>query len=246
MEKLLTIENEVLRVVVSTKGAELKSIYSKSDESEFLWQGDAKWWNKSAPILFPRINLEENKLTSLATIAKHGFCRDHHFEEVSISKTKIILSQNENMIADFEFPFVFVVEIELLGKKININYKINAAFEFMIGSHPAFNIDLNNCKLNFPNSLYYKIKDQKIDHTHTFNKPGENLLLNNATFAEDALIFENNFKKSSVTLDEKIKVEHDSEYVGIWAIPGAPFVCIEPWYICPKELREFNYSITIL
>lgn len=246
MEKLLTIENDFLTVVVSTKGAELKSIFNKKEQKEVLWQADAKWWNKSAPILFPRINLEENKLTSVANISKHGFCRDHHFEEVSISKTKIVLSQNENMIVDFEFPFVFVVDIELLGNKISINYKINAAFEFMIGSHPAFNIDPTNSKLIFPNSVYYKIKDQKIDHTQSFNKDTEILLIKNETFSNDALIFENNFNKSSVTLDGKIIVEHDSEYVGIWAIPGAPFVCIEPWYINPKELREFNYSITIL
>ena len=38
---IYTIENEDLRVAVSTVGAELQSIYGKGTDTEYLWQGDA-------------------------------------------------------------------------------------------------------------------------------------------------------------------------------------------------------------
>ena len=40
------IENEKLRVRVSTKGAELQSIRG-ADGTEYLWQGDERFWHSA-------------------------------------------------------------------------------------------------------------------------------------------------------------------------------------------------------
>ena len=50
---LYYIENDILKVAVSDKGAELFSVVSKSDGCEYIWQGDSKYWEDRAPILFP-------------------------------------------------------------------------------------------------------------------------------------------------------------------------------------------------
>ena len=48
-----SISNEILTVEIDEKGAELRSIKRKSDDCEYLWQGDAKYWQDRSPILFP-------------------------------------------------------------------------------------------------------------------------------------------------------------------------------------------------
>ena len=50
---LYTIENEKLKVSISDKGAELQNIILKSDGTEYLWQGDERFWSGRAYNLFP-------------------------------------------------------------------------------------------------------------------------------------------------------------------------------------------------
>lgn len=60
------------------------------------------------------------------------------------------------------------------------------------------------------------------------------LRLNDTLFDEDALIFRD-VKSSSATLKNDVvgkilRVDfEDFSYLGIWAKPKAPYVCIEPW-----------------
>ena len=48
-----TIFNDFIEVTVSDVGAELMSIRSKKDGTEFLWQGDPEFWKGRAYNLFP-------------------------------------------------------------------------------------------------------------------------------------------------------------------------------------------------
>ena len=47
------IENEYLRVTVTTWGAQIKSVIRKCDNAEHIWNADASVWGYHAPILFP-------------------------------------------------------------------------------------------------------------------------------------------------------------------------------------------------
>lgn len=47
-----TLENECLKVTFHSLGGALHSIQDK-DGTEYLWQGDAKYWSGRAPVLFP-------------------------------------------------------------------------------------------------------------------------------------------------------------------------------------------------
>ena len=46
-----TLSNSILTVQIAEHGAELQSI--KKDGKEYLWQGDAKFWGRRSPVLFP-------------------------------------------------------------------------------------------------------------------------------------------------------------------------------------------------
>ena len=50
MEKAL--QNENLSIVVNSFGGALSSIRDK-DGTEYLWQGDKRYWSGQAPVLFP-------------------------------------------------------------------------------------------------------------------------------------------------------------------------------------------------
>ncbi|HAI85074.1 MAG TPA: aldose epimerase, partial [Chitinophagaceae bacterium] len=59
---LLTIENNIITVAISTLGAELQSIYRKDIPLEYLWQGNPQFWGKRSPVLFPIVGgLKEGK-----------------------------------------------------------------------------------------------------------------------------------------------------------------------------------------
>ena len=58
------IENEALRVTVSSMGAEMISAVDKKDGTEYVWQGDATYWTGHAYNLFPICGrLTEGKYT---------------------------------------------------------------------------------------------------------------------------------------------------------------------------------------
>lgn len=45
---LYSIKNEFMQVTVSDVGAELQSVKKASDGTEYLWQGDKRYWGSRA------------------------------------------------------------------------------------------------------------------------------------------------------------------------------------------------------
>ena len=75
---LYRISNDMLEVEVSPHGAELYSLYDKQQKVQLLWQGDAQYWPRRAPILFPIVG----KLKS-DTLVHKGIsypCRTSRFD----------------------------------------------------------------------------------------------------------------------------------------------------------------------
>ncbi|MEH0860086.1 hypothetical protein [Halobacteriovorax sp. DPLXC-1] len=79
-----TLENDCIKIKVASMGAELKSLYSKIRNKEYLWQADSKWWGRSAP----HIGYETNEYIQENNIVKHGYARDTEFD---------LISQSENL-----------------------------------------------------------------------------------------------------------------------------------------------------
>ena len=110
---------------------------------------------------------------------------------------------------------------------------------FSIGAHPGFNCKLGD-KLTFEceelDVVNEMIDPESILYDEKFPTPfeGKDIVITKDIFAKDALIL-SNLKSKKCTLtgeDRDADIEFtfgDCEFLGLWAKPGAPYVCIEPW-----------------
>ena len=79
----VVLENEALKVTINSFGAELASIWGKATDTEYLWNADAKFWKRTAPVLFPFVGSLKNKEYHYEgktySMGQHGFARDMEF-----------------------------------------------------------------------------------------------------------------------------------------------------------------------
>ena len=116
---------------------------------------------------------------------------------------------------------------------------------FSVGAHPAFRCPLHDEEKY--EDYYLEFDQNETDHTWLLNDQGlieqegatllknSNILpLHRHLFDDDALIFKH-LKSSRISLKSNkspqiLTVEYEGwPYMGIWAKPAAPYVCIEPW-----------------
>lgn len=249
-----TLKNDHLNVVVDTFGAEMHSI--QHDDIEYLWQADAKFWGRHAPVLFPIVgklkNGEYRYNDKTYKMGGHGFARDNDFELIKKSADELVfeLRDNEDSLNHYPFHFVFHVSYKLVDNKIRVRYEVKNEDEkfmsFGVGAHPAFNVPLKNG--TFEDYQLTISPDEKrtfipLDPPSGTLKLDERvesqvsqLPLTRALFDKDALVYTSS-KEMKVSLTNKLD-DHgvsltwkNMPYFGLWSpYPNeAPFVCIEPW-----------------
>jgi len=250
-----TIENESLKVEISTKGAELQSIVHKQNGIEYLWSGDAKYWGKKSPVLFPIVGgLKDNTYSygdKTYHLNRHGFARDMEFvvEEQSADSISFVRVSNEETWAHYPFNFNFIVQYSLKENYLNVTYNVknksHGQMYFSVGGHPAFKVPLTNDTVF--EDYYLKFSDVESAERWPLSKDGlietyttpvlkntDRLALSKPLFYEDALVFKHLRSNSISILSDKtthgLKVKFDGfPYMGIWNAKDADFVCIEPW-----------------
>jgi galactose mutarotase-like enzyme len=258
----IEIENEYLCVWSGSAGAELTSIKLKSDGTEYLWQAEQKYWNRHAPLLFPIVGGVANNQYSYRGrryhMKNHGFARDSEFETAHESETRVIyrLTPNADTLASYPFRFKLDVVYKLDGSAIEVTYRVvnedDKEMPFSIGAHPAFNCPIVHGELFTDYYLEFS-DDETLDRQYV---NAENLLvsgrskhflenkkikpLEESMFNEGACIFES-LKSTSVALkshktNKSVTVSFPGfPQLGLWAPPGAPFICIEPWFGLNEE-----------
>lgn len=244
------IENEQLKIGVKEQGCELTSIFSKKDNTERLWQGDKSIWNGQSPILFPVIGrlLDDKYILDGKEyeMPKHGFARNIQWslKEKSENSISFILTDSEQTFKMYPFRFKLIVTFTLEENKLSVRHTVintdSRTIYFSLGAHPAFVCRIGD-RLSFdtPETLdSMKIDLEKsllLTETKPVLKDETDIVITKDIFNEDALIFEG-VKSEYVTLtsdnhNRKIRFNlGGAPYLGIWAKPGAPYVCIEPWY----------------
>jgi len=251
-----SIENEHLKIVVSSHGAELQSIINKANDREYLWQGDARWWGRRSPVLFPIVGKLANNTYYVKGreyhLPQHGFARDMEFElvEATEDKLKYVLTANGLTMAQYPYDFKLTISYKLIDNKVSVKYKVynngSELMYFSIGGHPAFNTNLTEKGLEDYYLDFYQektLKSKVVDHQVGLLTRQEKLVVDQAStldltykhFDEDALIFEGIHKvalKNRINDQEVIYESNDFPLLGIWtsrAEPNCPFLCIEPW-----------------
>jgi galactose mutarotase-like enzyme len=255
-----TIKNKHLEIKVDSFGAELKSLKKLQNDIEYLWQGDAKFWNRTSPVLFPIVGkllddeyFYKNKSYKMS---QHGFARDKEFVLVEQGENylKFLLQSDLDSLKVYPFVYQLFISYEIKENEVKISYQVvNKSDEkmyFSIGAHPAFNWpleketeDKNDYYFEFENLdedknlkafplLNNGISSEKID----IELDKKRFNISKDSFKKDALIFKNesinSVKLKNYKNDKFIEVCFNGfSYLGLWSKPsGAPFVCIEPWY----------------
>jgi galactose mutarotase-like enzyme len=250
-----SIENEHLKIGVNTKGAELCSILSKHNNKEYLWQANPAFWAFHSPNLFPVVgNCTDNKILTEGVeypMPRHGFARHSEFKLIESLPQSLVFSLefSEETLAVYPFKFRFQVsyrlketELEVCFEVINIDTK---AILFSLGAHPAFNVPLSQNQTY--EDYYIEFEGEDKLEKELFNSRGfftgqrepvetedRKLCLNRALFNDGALVFKKLNSRSvalkSFRSTDSVQLNFkDFNSLGIWAVPGAPFVCIEPW-----------------
>jgi galactose mutarotase-like enzyme len=243
------IENALLTAEINDIGAELSSLKSKQSGIEYLWQGNPSVWSGRSPLLFPIIGqLFEGKFrynNKDYFLPKHGFARESLFEIISIDEycAVFLLKSNNKTMTVYPFNFEFHVKFELTEKRIKVTHTVSntstGEMFFSVGAHPGFNCCLGDY-LEFAGNE--TLVTERIDENALIIDEKFPLLNNTKTieitpelFKNDAL-FLSGYKSPFITLKSP---RHSRElrfdfgkapFLGIWAKPSAPYVCIEPWY----------------
>lgn len=148
MSEIISISNGSLTASIDTMGAQLMSL--QKGKSEYLWQGDANWWPRRAPILFPIVGvLKDGKAESAegtVTLARHGLARLNQFNVVEQSDSTVTLQlksteeTRKSYPYDFELRLIFSLSDDTLTQTYEITNTGNVVLPFTLGAHPAFNI----------------------------------------------------------------------------------------------------------
>ncbi len=253
---MVEIENQSLKAAINPVGAELSSLKIKNtEESELIWQRDPVFWPKSAPILFPIVGslLEDTYILDGKSyhLEKHGLVRTRpwsvrqHGENVAEFK----INSDDDTFERYPFHWQLNAVFKLTEKELFVGYRIcNRGPEpmlFSIGSHPAFALNfgpggISNYFIRFVelenHPKCYKPTGKGLsDETFELDWAEGTLQLNENLFDEDALIFKNigvqHLELGNRASDRRILLSTGgAPDLGIWAKPGAPYVCIEPWY----------------
>lgn len=232
---------------INPQGAELFSL--KQSETEYMWEGNAEFWGKHSPVLFPIVGtLKDNKYNVNGVeynLPRHGFARDNEFTVKHQEENKVVFSLTPSDKTKQVYPFDFELELiyTVTEKGLTLEYVISnngrEPMPFCIGAHPAFALPGNFedyslvFEQNEPIVSVQLVNDLLSDITTELPVHNKTLPLQHGLFANDALIF-TNLKSRGITITKNdtdyLKVTFPKfPHLGIWTKPGAPFICIEPW-----------------
>ncbi|HBW34148.1 aldose 1-epimerase family protein [Desulfosporosinus sp. BICA1-9] len=257
------LENEFVSVAVKSKGAEMHSLISKHDGTEYIWQADSKYWAWHAPVCFPIVGKLVNNQYQVGDnaycLTVHGFARDMEFQEIESATDRVVYRLNYDKTTLAKFPFKFQLDISytLVGSGVTIEYVVKNVDDkpiyFSIGAHTGFNCPLLTDEMLDDYDLVFEkaetakryFTDEGLVSGQTeLLLQGDNILPLSQELFRDVLIFKN-LQSQYVTLrgrksGKSVTVHFEGfPYIGIWTKPeGAPFVCIEPWYGIPDSAGE--------
>ena len=262
MAKEFTIENEYLKVTVTTWGAQVKSVIRKCDGVEHIWPADKSVWGYHAPILFPHTGkVVDGKIEAKGGFYEspaHGFARimEHDFVDQTQDTIVLELCANEQTRAGFPFEFrlvsTFTLENDTLHHTLTVENLDDEDMPFGIGYHPAFAIPFDDKHVATDYELRFSDMESPIclnclptglvqkDHYYLGNNISA-LAIDDKLFANDSHCMIN-LKSSTLGIYEKdtgravvCNIE-EFPYNLIWSKPGMPkFICIEPWHSLPSR-----------
>ncbi len=249
------LDSGSLAIEIESKGAELQRLYHKQTKIEHLWSGDAAYWGKYSPVLFPVVGtLKHNTYLYEGNeyhLPRHGFAREKEFSVTQQTNDQITLALHADENTRQVYPFQFSLELcyRLHHHSMTCSYTVKntgkEAMPFSLGAHPAFAVpflpgtcfedhylefdkdtSITRWKLNSAGLISKETAQIELQH--------KKLYLRHDLFADDAIVVKD-LKSGSIQL-ACLKSKHGFDllfsnfpFFGIWSAKNAPFVCLEPW-----------------
>jgi len=246
-----TLDNGVLHAQITDRGAELQTLQKVDTQEHYLWHGAEQYWSGRSPVLFPIVGaLRDEHFTHdgvAYALPRHGFARRSLFMLESCSPTSCEFALRASTETRAVYPWEFELKIRyalhdnILGVSYTISNLDTVALYCSIGAHPAFVLsdELPQYAVHFnkPETLLrYPLDSDGLLAESGISYPlvDQSITLQGDTFADDALVFKQ-IKSRHISLlhrgKQRLTVDTGgAPDLGIWSKPGAPFVCIEPWF----------------
>jgi len=249
------LTSDELTVDVKSLGAELTSVKSRRNGTEYLWQADPKEWARHAPLLFPVVGKLKGDTYfyngGSYKLPQHGFARDMEFDLVSRSQShvELTLASSPSTKANYPFDFLLSVTYQLKGAFLGISYGVTnpgtSPLLYSIGAHPAFRVPLAAGEKRADYELIFEHEEKGLIaaldgglRTGEVKKSPidrKNLSIDSNLFDNDALVF-GKLASGKITIGKKgspafLLFFSESPYFGIWSKSAtSEFVCLEPWW----------------
>ena len=255
------IENGHFIAEVNTLGAQLKRLYSKDTDTEYLWNGDETYWKKHAPVLFPFVGrLFDGKYSYKGKVYEmtlHGFCQQAEFTVIANTGDSVTLGivPDDERRAMYPFDFAFSVTYRLtdegLDEIADVKNSGDSEMLYGFGGHPGFNVPLEkglafeDYEVDFPegkNIDRRRFTDNHLDaggYEQTDTVENGVMKLRHDLFDDDAVVLRGTGNRAILRSPKgkrSVEVVYDgAHWCGIWHCikRDAPFVCIEPWWVLP-------------
>ena len=260
-----TIKNGALAVTVSEHRAKLRSILG-ADGTQYLWQGDPKYWPDRDLTLFPFVARLTGGRYSLDgkiyELPIHGLAPYCDFAAIENNGVRLVMELQSSAETLKQYPreFTFRVIYGLSGGALSVTYEVinrdTRPMIFGLGGHPGFNVPLTeglrfeDYRLRFPAGC----RPTRVGFTPDCFVSGEDtpypledgcsIPLSHSLFDNDAVVLRDMCREVTLesTLDgHSVTVTFPQmPYLGLWHMPktDAPYVCIEPWLSLPAHAGE--------
>ena len=230
-----TMNNGVLRAVISEHAAQMHSLKRLDNNVEMLWQGDPAYWAGRNPTLFPMVGSTWNKEVHLKgntyVMGNHGFTRNSDFTciEHDDNNVVMVLRDSPGTLAQYPYHFVLTNTYSLNGNSLTVHCRVENTNEetmpFNFGFHPAFNVPMGPDGNKEETRIYFDqpelLDGQEVTSMDLdWDKLAKTIILTNP-------------RSSTYTLSDGrhklIITAPGFPWCAFWS-PHAPFVCIEPWH----------------
>jgi galactose mutarotase-like enzyme len=253
-DELITITSGDLSARINPFGAELSSL-TDAQGREYMTDADPAFWSGRAPLLFPIVGALAADTLRLGgqsyPMPKHGFARRSAFMVAQQAENRAVFRLEDSAETRASYPFAFALEMAftLLGPALAMVATVRntgaAALPFSFGFHPAFAWPLPGGADKAAHRVVFEHEEPQpvrrvspgtgllLPEREPSPVEGRELLIDESLFTADAMIWTDLASRSlsfgaegGAWLDV---VFPDMAMLGLWQVPGARYICIEPW-----------------
>ena len=253
-DELVTIASDGLTARINPLGAELWSLTDAAG-GEYMTDADPAFWGGHAPLLFPVVGSLSGDVLRLDgksyPLPRHGFARRSLFAPVHVEAGLARFRLTDSPETRSVYPFGFVLEVTFRVEGMTLHTEASVtnpnagSLPFSFGYHPAFAWPLPGGADKAAHKLVFE-KDEPqdvrrvsrdtgllLDSGEPTAIAGRELALSEDLFRADAMIWDKLSSRSlaygaegGAWLDIAFP---DTPSLGVWQVPGAGYICIEPW-----------------